>query len=251
MPIDNSEITERLAWEGLVSGWTALAIWLALAVVTAWFLWRERNAVGRGWAAAFWVMRMVAFGCVLWMLAGPTQQRIERTSTSQSVSIFADDSESMDIVDPPEPSETLRWTLAGKGNSAKEPVMLADRLTVALGGALANCSELSLAVKEHRPTKELNALRSKVATAAARSKALSDTLASSMSGKESSIADRANRITNLLGGPTEKLLSGIRTALDHAKNAVGDEFASQLEQLSDSLLSAKRHAAGIAADLAQ
>ena len=133
MPIDKPEITERLAWEGLVSGWTALAIWLALAAVTAWFLWRERNAVGRGWAVAFWVMRMVAFGCVLWMLAGPTQQRIERTSTSQSVSIFADDSESMDIVDPPEPTETLRWTLAEKDNGAKEPVVLADRLTRCAG----------------------------------------------------------------------------------------------------------------------
>src|SRR6478736_2899448 len=213
MPIDKPEITERLAWEGLVSGWTALAIWLALAAVTAWFLWRERNAVGRGWAFAFWVMRMVAFGCVLWMLAGPTQQRIERTSTSQSVSIFADDSESMDIVDPPEPAETLRWTLAEKGDGAKEPVVLADRLSVALGGAVANCGELSLAVKEHRSTKELIALRSKVATAATRSKSHADALVSSLSGKDPSIAERANRITNLLGGPTEKLLVGIQNTL--------------------------------------
>jgi hypothetical protein len=250
MPIEKPEITERLAWEGLVSGWTALAIWLALAVVTAWFLWRERNAVGRGWAVAFWAMRMVAFGCVLWMLAGPTQQRIERTSTSQSVSIFADDSESMDIVDPPEPTETLRWTLAQKGG-AKEPVVLADRLSVALGGALANCSELSRAVKEHRPPKELIALRTKVATAATRSKSHADALASSVLGKDSSITERANRINNLLGGPTEKLLAGIQLALERSKNAVGDEFATQLEQLSDSLLSAKRHAMGIALDLAR
>src|SRR5882757_10316391 len=251
MPIDKPEITERLAWEGLVSGWSALAIWLALAVVTAWFLWRERNAVGRGWAVAFWVMRMVAFGCVLWMLAGPTQQRIERTSTSQSVSIFADDSESMDIVDPPEPSETLRWILAENGNGAKEPVVLADRLTVALGGALANCGELALAVKEHRPTKELIALRSKVATAATRSKSHADALASSLSGKDASITERANRVTNLLSGPTEKLLVEIQSALEHSKNSVGDVFAAQLEQLSESLSSARRHATGIASDLAR
>ena len=37
MPIDKPEITDRLAWEGLVSGWTALSIWLALAAVTVWF----------------------------------------------------------------------------------------------------------------------------------------------------------------------------------------------------------------------
>ena len=251
MPIDKSEITERLAWEGLVNGWTALAVWVALALVSAWFLWRERHAVGRGWAIAFWVMRMVAFGCVLWMLAGPTQQRIERTSTSQSVSIFADDSESMDVVDPPDASETLRWNLAAKGNATKDPVVWADRLTVALGGALSTCGELSLAVKEHRPTKELIALESKVATAATRSKSHADALVSSLPGKDATIADRANRIANLLGGPIEKLLSGIGSALDHTKNAVGDEFAAQLEQLSESLLSAKRHAMGVAADLAR
>lgn len=250
MPIDQSEITERLAWEGLVSGWTAVAIWLALAAVTAWFLWRERAATGRGWAIAFWLMRMVAFGCALWMLAGPTQQRIERTSTSQSVSIFADDSESMDIVDPPEPAETLRWVLAEKGD-AKEPVVLADRLSVALGGALANCNELSLAVKEHRPMKQLTALQAKVATAVARSKSHAEALASSLSGKDASIGERANRVNNLLSGPTDKALSGIKTALERSKNAVGEEFAAQLEQLSESLLSSKRHAQGIAADLAR
>ena len=63
MPIDKSEITEHLAWEGLVSGPAALTIWLALAAITAWLLWRERYAVGRGWAVVFWIMRMAAFGC--------------------------------------------------------------------------------------------------------------------------------------------------------------------------------------------
>ena len=251
MPIDKPEITERLAWEGLVSGWTALAIWLALAAVTAWFLWRERHAVGRGWAVAFWVMRMSAFGCVLWMLAGPTQQRIERTSTSQSISIFADDSQSMDIVDPPEPTETLRWTLAEKGNGAKEPVVLADRLTVALGGALANCGDLSLAIKEHRPMKEMIALRSKVATAATRSKEHADALVSALAGRDASISERADRINDLLGVPTEKLLNGIQSALERSRNALGDEFAAQLEQLSESLSSARRHALGIASELAR
>ena len=64
------QIVERMDWEGVVGGPTALAILAALAMWTAWSLWRERFAVGRGWAAAFWVLRMVAFGCALWMLAG-------------------------------------------------------------------------------------------------------------------------------------------------------------------------------------
>ena len=54
----------------------------------------------------------------------------------------------------------------------------------------------------------------------------------------------------ILLGPTDKLLSSIRSALEQSKNAVGDEFAAQLEQLTESLSSARRHVAGIAADLA-
>jgi hypothetical protein len=251
MPIDKPEITERLAWEGLINGWTALSIWLAFAAIAAWFLWRQRSAIGRGWAVSFWLMRLVAFGCAVWMLAGPTQQRIEKTSTSQSVSIFADDSESMDIVDPPEPAETLRWSLAEKGNADKEPVVRADRLAVALGGAVAGCNELSTGVKEHRPTKELVALESKIATATSRAKSHAEALVSSLSGKDPAANERATRIANLLGGPTDKLLDDIQSALEHSKNAIGDQFAAQLEQLSESLNSAKRHATGIAADLAK
>jgi hypothetical protein len=103
MNSDNSQITQRLDWEGVVGGSTALVIAVAIAAIAAWLLWRERRAIGRGWAAAFWVLRMVAFGCALWMLAGPTLLRIERTVTSQSIAIFADGSDSMDVVDPPQP----------------------------------------------------------------------------------------------------------------------------------------------------
>src|SRR5206468_485147 len=83
----------------------------------------------------------------------------------------------------------------------------------------------------------------------ARSKSHADALVSALSGKDASISERAARVTNLLDS-TDKLLAGIRSALEHAKNAVGDEFAAQLEQLSESLSSTRRHAAGIAADLA-
>src|SRR5262245_37220332 len=103
------QVVNQLAFEGLIGGPTALAVWIALAVVAAVSLWRERNVVGRGWAAAFWVLRLAAFGCALWMLSGPTKQRISRSTTSQSIAIFADGSESMDVVDPPDPNDAVRW----------------------------------------------------------------------------------------------------------------------------------------------
>ncbi len=75
MNTGSPQILERLAWEGVVDGRTALVICVIVALAAGWSLWRERRAVGRGWAAAFWVLRVVAFGVALWMLAGPTQQR--------------------------------------------------------------------------------------------------------------------------------------------------------------------------------
>jgi hypothetical protein len=249
MPNTAHDISEKLAWEGLISGETALAIWFTLVLISAAYLWHERNAVGRGWAAAFATLRAIAFGCVLWMLAGPTQQHIERTSTSQSVSIFADDSQSMDVVDPPDQTESLRWLLAANGNS-KEPLVLADRLTVSLGGALATCSDLARASKEHRPLKELTNLEERVAFATERSKALADGLVASLTGKERSLADQADRIASLLGNSAKPLVREINSALTTSRSAAGEEFAAKLDQLSDGLSNAKRHAVRIASDLA-
>src|SRR4029077_15192614 len=75
MNLGDPQLLQRLAWEGLIDERTALVIALVLAVWTGWSLWRERFAVGRRWAITFWVLRMVAIGCALWMLAGPTRLR--------------------------------------------------------------------------------------------------------------------------------------------------------------------------------
>ena len=151
------QIVERMAWEGVVGAPAALAILLVLAVWTGWSLWRERFAVGRGWAAVFWVLRMVAFGCALWMLAGPTQLRIERTTQPQSIAIFADGSESMDVVDAPDPGDSIRWAMAVSGDDEGAPLGTCDRLLVDLGAAHAECLDLDRMVKEHRPLKQLKA----------------------------------------------------------------------------------------------
>ena len=155
MNTGSPQILERMAWEGVVDGRTALVIGVVVALAAAWSLWRERRAVGRGWAAAFWVLRVVAFGVALWMLAGPTQQRVERTTTTQSIAIFADGSESMGVVDPPEPADTVRWALAVNGTSSDDALVRCDKLAVALGTAQSECQRFALMVKEHRPTKQL------------------------------------------------------------------------------------------------
>jgi hypothetical protein len=145
------QIVERLAWEGMVDGPTALVIGVLVALAAGWCLWRERRAVGRAWATVFWVLRVVAFTVALWMLAGPTQQRVERTTTTQSIAIFADGSESMSVVDPPEPADAVRWALAVSGTSDDDALVRCDNLGVVLGAAMSDCNRFAQMVKERPP----------------------------------------------------------------------------------------------------
>jgi hypothetical protein len=247
----NQQIVNQLAWEGLIAGPTALAIWIALAVVAAFCLWRERHAVGRGWAAAFWVLRLVAFGFALWMLAGPTQQRIERTTTTQSIAIFADGSESMDVVDPPDPNDTVRWALAVDAGAAEDPLVRCDRLSVALGAALSSCQRFNQMVREHRPTRQLAALITTIASAVERSVTHAEALASQLAGKDDFLEDRSTRIVSLLEGVVDDSLSAIRKAMADSDRDTGEDVAVRVDQLMEGLESAQRRTQVFAADLAQ
>ena len=244
-------ITDELAWEGLVDGPTALAIWFVIAAAAAWFLWRERQAVGRGWAATFWVLRLVAFGLALWMLAGPTQLRIERTTTSQSIAIFADGSESMAIIDPPDPSSTVRWALAVDDDADEDALVCCDRLNVAIGAALANCQRFQEMVDEHRPTRQLETLVTTIAAGVTRASSHAEALVAGLGRRDETFTDRAERIKALVDGPVEESLSMIRSALVKSDRTVDEEFLVRLDQLVESVRSAQRRAEVFAADLAQ
>src|SRR5688500_16162982 len=245
------QISERLAWEGLVNGPAALAIWAALAILAAWFLWRERYAVGRGWAATFWALRLVAFGCALWMLAGPTQLRVERTTTSQSIAIFADGSESMAVVDPPDPADAVRWALAVDEKTDDDALVRSDRLNVALGAALANCQRFNEMVDEHRPTKQLESVLTSIAAGIERASTHVEALIAGVDGKDATLADRASRIATLLDGPVDESLAAIRSALAASDRTIGEDFLVRLDQLTESVKSAQRRTQVFAADLAQ
>lgn len=247
----NSQQLDQLAWEGMVSGPTALALFVAIALLAGWSLWRERNVVGRRWAMAFWILRVAAFGCALWMLAGPTQLKINRTTINQSVAIFADGSESMETVDPPEPSEALRWQLAIDGQSTKSLVARCDRLSVSLGDALGSSRRLAEMVKEHRPPKQLDAFASSVAAATKRASTHADALVSALEGTDDSLAERAGRIEAIIDGPVAESLTAVKKALGNSDQVLGEDFTVRLEQLVESLTSARRRTGAFSADLAQ
>src|SRR5690606_12781325 len=133
----------------------AILIALVLAIATAWLLWRERHALGSFWSAAFWGLRMVAVCLVLWMLLGPMQEIVERSTNPQSIAILADSSESMAIVDPPDPPTSLRWDMLGDASYERSPLTLCDKANVALGVAQHASQRMKNLLEEHRPLRQL------------------------------------------------------------------------------------------------
>jgi hypothetical protein len=251
MPTENLQIVERLGWEGVVGWQTAIVIAAVLAAIAAWALWRERDAVGRGWAAAFWVLRAVAFGIVLWMLAGPTWLHIDRSSTNQNIAIFADNSESMEIIDPTDVSESVRWALAVSGAADDSPIVRCDRLSVALGAALASSEQLARFVAEHRSGEELERLAASIRSSLRRAAAHAEAIMTSLEGRDASLAERASRIAALLEGPVGDSIAAIQQAVTEPKKYAGEDVTARLETLLENVTSARRRAAVLASDLAQ
>ena len=115
MPDGAKQIVESLTYDGVLGWFSALWVFLGLALFVGWMLWRERRVTGTGTAWLFFALRMAATGLVLWMLLGPTRLTIETTTIPHTLAIVVDDSQSMDLAEPLPRVERLRWQLAAGG----------------------------------------------------------------------------------------------------------------------------------------
>jgi hypothetical protein len=244
------QFVEQLAWDGPIGARAAVAIFAVLALWTAWALWRERRALGLGWAAAFWLLRVVAFGCALWMLAGPTTLRIERTTQPQSIAIYADGSESMDVVDAPDPADSARWALAVAGGDGESPLSECDRLVVDLGAVRAECQQLSDKIKEHRPPSQMKKVARSTAVLVDRAAQHSAAAAKALAGDDESLGERAERIESVLKGPAESL-AAIESSLSAARPSDGEDLPAKIEQCAEAIATAERRAKVLSADVAE
>ncbi|MEX2317873.1 MAG: carboxypeptidase-like regulatory domain-containing protein [Pirellulales bacterium] len=248
---NTSQFVDELAWEGVVGLGTAVAIAIVLALLAAWTLWRERDAVGRRWAAVFWCLRLVAFGCALWMLAGPTWLHIQRSSTNQTIAIFADNSESMDVVDPVDPGDSIRWALAVGEGTTDAPLARCDRMVVALGAAHSGCQRLANYLAEHRSAEQMRGLVGSIGAAVARASGHAEAVLTALDGVDAAMSDRASRMVTLVDGPVAESLSAIRSTLNEQKRVADEDITARLEALLENLASARRRATVLSSDLAQ
>ncbi|MCA9084358.1 MAG: hypothetical protein KDA81_09900 [Planctomycetaceae bacterium] len=135
MTSTTTENFEHLALDGPVSLSSAVGIGLALAILFAALLWKERGIVGAGRATLFWILRTTAIAMVIWMLLAPSNVRTETATTRRTVAVLADVSSSMATIDAPDNIDDARWMAASKTSVSESASALtsADQAMAAAG----------------------------------------------------------------------------------------------------------------------
>jgi len=245
--IDELQTTERLVFDGALSVTTAVTLMVAFALSAAWLLWRERMSLGLGWASAFWGMRMAAVGMALWMAVGPMQESVEKMTKSQSISILADASQSMDTIDPLDPAAAIRWSLAS--NASEEPTVLVrcDRAIIAAGVADLACKKARQQLVEHRPLRHVESTVSEAHQAIERVEMHCEQIAAELSDN---LAERVSRIESQLDGPIGLTMDSLFATLSEENQAANvRQLDGSLEILAENITGVKRRLRSLARNL--
>lgn len=249
MPTDEKLVLERIVFDGSIGITAAALLAVAMALVAAWLMWRERRTLGLFWAALFWMLRVTALAIALWMLVGPMQEQKERRTKPQSIAILADGSNSMITVDPAEPTDTLRWSLSTDSANSDSPVSLSDRAAVALHSGHASCLAAERQITEHRPLEQLRLLVEDIATAVSRATDYCDRLAASLDDYEG-LGQRASRADDLLAGPVAESLDKLQQLLEDRHTTSAGELTIHLENLTAGISAAERRLHNLSRDIA-
>ena len=249
MPVEQLQSMESLVFDGAVSPATAVALAWAFAAATAWLSWRDRGELGTPWAVAFWMLRMTAVGVALWMLAGPTRETIHRSTTPQSIAIFADDSQSMEVVDPLQPADALRWALASASDAELSTVTLGDRADAAVGAAWLKCQQAKRQLAAHQPLRQITRSVEAVRVALDRTARYCQAIASQGDPLQGDFTERVERVDTLLRGPAADALDALESTCQSTGESVVGDLTTLLETLSDQLLGVRRRIKSLTRDL--
>jgi len=249
MPTEPLPTSESLIFDGTVSAPAAVALGLLLSFVVAWLLWREQQTLGAQWAGLFWLLRMTAIGFALWMLVGPMRETIRRSTITQSIAILADMSESMETVDPPDPIDSLRWTLA----SETEPTMLGlcDSAKVAVNMAQTACERASQYLRQHRPLKQIKQAVNQTRLGTQRAAEHCHELIKQLNDHHKDFVDRTERVETLLQGPITTVLDDIQDTVEESSKSQVRKLTDYLEVLNGNLFGLSRRLEVLTRDLAR
>jgi len=89
----NSETIEKIVFECGLQTPAVIIPSIALLLLCAWMLFRERHNLGTFWVATFWCLRAVAAAVLVWMFLQPARVTETKSTLSQSVAVVVDNSE--------------------------------------------------------------------------------------------------------------------------------------------------------------
>ncbi len=251
MPNTSTECIQRFATEGPLGVAALTCLGLALTAVFAWLLWRERRVTGPGWAWVFWVLRSAAIVGVLWMLLGPTWVSEYRTTTMQSIALMVDTSESMDVADPPQTTDMLRWNLVPTSGGKSSSLLVAcDRASIAVRVATTQCGRMREALQRHSPRSQLKCHSEKIEQPVRRAiENLQRSLQEDSLGGEDFHA-RVGRILSQMQGDLCRNLRALQTSTDEGAEPLAEDTVDLLQALDNSLTGVLRRLDRLGHDLA-
>lgn len=207
-----TQLIESFTYDGALNWVQGVGLFVGLALLVGWLLWRERGVTGPKTAGLFYVLRLASIGLVIWMLLGPSHLSMERTTIPQTLAIIADVSQSMNVSEPMPRLEALRWRQAIDPDDDPHPELSAvDRALVAFRYAFNQVETARIAGEEFAPpTEVIGALE--------------------VAGKASRLAiERLEQAQKSLAGDDRELAQN----LDNLTNELRTVWLPQLEELSD------------------
>ncbi len=237
MSDETTHIVETMSIDGPIGILSAIGIGVLLALVFAGLLWSQRRATGTGWAAAFWGLRVVAVGLILWMLLGPSWVTQRRTTKPQSVAVLIDTSESMDVNDPPS-TRQLRWEQSASNESGTvDPLAACDRAVVAVHAARRRSESARQAMLHHRAPKDIRRQCDAITEAVGRAISHLEASVVAMTGDT---AEKVERLLTLLEGNIASDVRDVIDALEDANTSTIGDLPESLLSIEDDLVSAER-----------
>ena len=140
----NSQTIEQLVFECGLQMPMVIVPAIALLLLCAWMLIRQRHELGWTWVGAFWCLRAIALAVLVWMFLQPARVTETKSTLPQSVAVVVDNSDSMQVIDPEGEGQKVRWQLA---------TMKADELASRDAQVSLDSAIMALDVAEARWTK--------------------------------------------------------------------------------------------------
>ncbi|MBI4579319.1 MAG: hypothetical protein HY718_06425 [Planctomycetes bacterium] len=139
----SEQIVEQMAWNGRFPPAVLISVGIAVAIAVIVLTWMGSRSARRLFPL-FVVLRLVAVGVLVWMLAEPVIRTTVSRTRSKSIVVMADGSASMGVTDPAlDDVQAVRWAAVDESAGQAAMMLNVDGARYALTAARDHLGRLS------------------------------------------------------------------------------------------------------------